>query len=575
MHHQSYQPGYANSYALVLGIDAYQHVGPLSYAANDARGVAGALTAHGFLPGNVQTLLDGAATRAAIMSAFMRFADPAVLEPDDRLLVFFAGHGHTLTGRRGETGFLVPVDGQIADPSTLIRWDELTRNGELIAAKHVLFLMDACYGGLAVSRQSLPPGTTRLLNDMTRRYSRQVLASGKPDEVVADGCGVRPGHSLFTAHLLNGLDGAAATTEGVVTAQGLMAYVYDKVGSDPYSGQTPHYGSIDGDGDFVFQPQLETGGGQEKDPSPLMVQVPAPDRAAPPPSDSEAETLKRLLPDPSDRIRLEEFVNGQLRVAIAKLADEQFSTQGPIGDDEFERRLKVYEEVIRPLQDTVLLLAKWAEPGQVRLLEHIFARLAEAERTNTGVIRWIALSWYPIFNLMYVGGIAALSANRFDTLKACLLTPVTANYRGLTGRNPLVLPATYALVEIVDTFKAIPGYERRYTPRSDYLFNNLQPILEDQLFLGRRYEELFNSFEVMLALTFADVRVPGERVWGPPGRFAWERSGQASYPEIVNDLAADGSSWDALRAGFFGGKLERFHELSEGYGETISKFGWW
>ena len=32
---------------------------------------------------------------------------------DDRILVFFAGHGHTVTGRHQETGFLVPVDGNI------------------------------------------------------------------------------------------------------------------------------------------------------------------------------------------------------------------------------------------------------------------------------------------------------------------------------------------------------------------------------------------------------------------------------------------------------------------------------
>jgi hypothetical protein len=34
--------------------------------------------------------------------------------------------------------------------SGLIRWDELTRNADLITAKHMLFVMDACYGGLAL-----------------------------------------------------------------------------------------------------------------------------------------------------------------------------------------------------------------------------------------------------------------------------------------------------------------------------------------------------------------------------------------------------------------------------------------
>ena len=75
----------------------------------------------------------------------------------------------------------------------------------------------------------------RLLKDMMQRYSRQVLASGKPDETVADGDGIRPGHSLFTAHLLNGLEGTSRISHlrGVLTAQGLMAYVYEKVGTDP------------------------------------------------------------------------------------------------------------------------------------------------------------------------------------------------------------------------------------------------------------------------------------------------------------------------------------------------------
>lgn len=54
------------------------------------------------------------------------------------------------SGVKGEVGYLVPYDADMADYSTFIRWDELTRNAELVRAKHILFVMDACYGGLAV-----------------------------------------------------------------------------------------------------------------------------------------------------------------------------------------------------------------------------------------------------------------------------------------------------------------------------------------------------------------------------------------------------------------------------------------
>ena len=61
-----------------------------------------------------------------------------------------------------------------------------------------------------------------------------------------------PGHSVFTGHLLQALAGRAVTTDGVLTACGVMSYVYEHVSKDPHSRQTPHYGFFDGDGDFVF-----------------------------------------------------------------------------------------------------------------------------------------------------------------------------------------------------------------------------------------------------------------------------------------------------------------------------------
>jgi hypothetical protein len=88
---------------------------------------------------------------------------------------------------------------------------------------------------------------------MLQRYSRQVLTAGKADEVVADAGGPIPNHSVFTDHFIQGLQGKAATGDGVITANGVMAYVYDRVAKDLHSQQTPHYGFLDGDGDFIFK----------------------------------------------------------------------------------------------------------------------------------------------------------------------------------------------------------------------------------------------------------------------------------------------------------------------------------
>ena len=115
-----YEPRYAKSWALVIGIDRYRHVSPLAHAGSDAEGVGQVLRRRlGFPDANITLLLDEGATREAILSAYMKYAGSPEVAPDDRILVFFAGHGHTVSGRRGEAGFLVPVDGRIADLATL------------------------------------------------------------------------------------------------------------------------------------------------------------------------------------------------------------------------------------------------------------------------------------------------------------------------------------------------------------------------------------------------------------------------------------------------------------------------
>lgn len=247
----SYSTSYKASWALVIGIDEYQDVNPLSFAVNDADSVADALVeVLGFPKENVVKLCNGQATRVAIRKEFLAFAERC--GPDDRVIVFFAGHGASVDGHRGKVGYLVPVEGKLGDKSTLVRWDDFVRDAELIPAKHIFFIMDACYSGLMLHR-SVTSGNQRFLSDMLQRLSRQALTAGKHDEVVSDGGGPEGKNSIFTGHLVRGLCGGAADAGGVITASGLMQYVYRHVGGDSRSNQTPHCGHLDGSGDMILK----------------------------------------------------------------------------------------------------------------------------------------------------------------------------------------------------------------------------------------------------------------------------------------------------------------------------------
>ena len=88
-----YKATYSNSWAVVIGINAYESAPPLDYACNDAERFAETLIEKFAFPDeNVKLITDEAATRERILTEFLAFANGNA-DPDDRLIFFFAGHG--------------------------------------------------------------------------------------------------------------------------------------------------------------------------------------------------------------------------------------------------------------------------------------------------------------------------------------------------------------------------------------------------------------------------------------------------------------------------------------------------
>jgi len=571
----NYTPHYSNSRALIIGINKYSAVSPLEYAVKDATAVGDILKSKfGFPKDSIRILINKNATRSKIMDSYMAFANSNI-ENDDRILFFFAGHGHTQSGKRGEVGFLVPYDGDVNNLSTLIRWDDLTRNAELIPAKHILYVMDACYGGLAITR-ALQPGSMRFLKDMLQRYSRQVLTAGKANEVVSDSGGPIPGHSVFTGHFIQGLEGNAAAEDGVITANGVMSYVYEKVAKDPHSQQTPHYGYFDGDGDFIFNAPILSELTDEyvidKD---VLISVPS--------SLSESssvekinliETTKEYLSDRKYKIKLDDLVNQKLREVILLLSDEMFLLPGGgFSPEKFSKQLKLYEDVVKEIQSIISCIAYWGDKEYFQLLNKILARISDNLKPQSGLTVSLALSWYPLFLLLYSAGIASIASGNYLAL-SCILTTKVRSPDKLYGTVPISIPIGRATVELLDAFKTLPGHERYYVPRSEYLYKLLQPDLDDLLFLGNDYERYFDRLEIFLALIYADFEYkPEDWVWGPLGRFAWKyrkrrREGN-TFIEILEEAERQKDDWPPLKANLFSGSYERFIKIAKKFQEEI------
>ena len=103
---------YNKSWAVIIGIDEYENEKPLNYCVADANSIQSILINNfDFNPDHVTKLTNQEASLQGIRNAFNRIIKEA--GKDDRVLIYFAGHGFTDDlPDGGEIGYLAPVDAE-------------------------------------------------------------------------------------------------------------------------------------------------------------------------------------------------------------------------------------------------------------------------------------------------------------------------------------------------------------------------------------------------------------------------------------------------------------------------------
>ena len=252
------QPGKA--WAVVIGIDSYQYAQRLRYAVADAKGVARLLDDQGF---QTTTLYDAQATRRAIVSELGGKLLKKVTS-QDRVLIYYAGHGVEQRVEGGKVmGYLLPVDGEADDfAGTGISMGLIKELADALPSKHVLFVVDSCYGGIAgqsFRSTTQSKATADYIRLITRERGRQIITAGGADQEALEA--PEWGHSVFTYYLLNGIGEGLAdlNNDGIIPASELYTYLDSRVyAAAQMKGHTqrPELWSLAAEkGEFVFVPR--------------------------------------------------------------------------------------------------------------------------------------------------------------------------------------------------------------------------------------------------------------------------------------------------------------------------------
>jgi hypothetical protein len=282
------------------------------------------------------------------------------------------------------------------------------------------------------------------------------------------------------------------------------------------------------------------------------------------------EAVKRYVADPRSRIQLHDLVHEETESVYRKLASNQFPSKiDPFTKEIFQERMHAYETIVERLAAMVAALSYHDVGDHSNLLTRCIERLAEIVRFD-GLAVLLDLQFYPALLVTYATGLSALAANRFQNLAAILKDP--KYYNRYIGKNQPVIRDVNVSSVFGNSGRWVPRpeAEREYTPASNYIFDLLRPVLREYQPSEKKYEETFDIFEYLLALTYCDIV---ETKWAPVGRFGWRAKwpGTIGISEFVVNGRNLGEAWQLLRAGFFNGSAERFSQIVEAHKDLLQE----
>lgn len=203
--------------ALIVGIDYYEHVSPLSGCVNDAYSMKSVLerNADGTLNFPTPNLLIGTGPTQQVTRRGLKSAVEELFSDDAEIaLLYFAGHGYIETAG----GYLCTSEIESGDEGLAL--SEVMTLANSSKAKNKVIILDSCHGGV-IGNNSLVSGLAEIAEGVT------LLTASTQDQYAVETAG---GSGLFTSLLVDALSGAAANLRGSVTPGSAYAHIDQSLG---------------------------------------------------------------------------------------------------------------------------------------------------------------------------------------------------------------------------------------------------------------------------------------------------------------------------------------------------------
>jgi hypothetical protein len=243
---------FSGSHALVIGESRYTNGWPaLPGVGGDTAAIKRLLEEQGF----AVEILENKTSRD-LRSGIETFFDRHGYSRDVRLLIYYAGHGHTLKlDNTRDMGYIVPTDAPLPSRDETgfkrlaIPMQQFDTWAKQIESRHVLFVFDSCFSGSIFATSRAAPG---IIDYKVANPVRLFISAGGADETVPD-------VSVFRRQMEAALRNREAdyNKDGYVSGSELGDFLQSTVVNYSNNSQHPQYGKIRDPGldkgDFVFE----------------------------------------------------------------------------------------------------------------------------------------------------------------------------------------------------------------------------------------------------------------------------------------------------------------------------------
>ncbi len=275
-----------------------------------------------------------------------------------------------------------------------------------------------------------------------------------------------------------------------------------------------------------------------------------------------AATTKRLLSESRFLIRLEDLLIEEAERVREALDGADFSLSAPKPDEESVRARAERAHAVASILSAMLRVGcYWGSDEHHRIWRRVLERIASfGTATGTITYAWQHMRYLPAAFAFYSAGIAALAAERYETVRFLLTGCVV---RDGDEEVPLIENVNGREAFWQDASKLLFPPKGRKTPGSDWLHERLGPEMSRLVGGEEQFTLLFHRFELLVSMCFRQLALDGEISaglngdWMPDGRFMWHRFAPLYTPGLFkSEIEKQGAEWPPLKVGLFKGDPE-------------------